>query len=175
MRVMRSVGMSVLLGVTAAGCSQPNESAAGHHLPAGGRTIAVSEQAQASTGEATEVNCPPRGYADVSSLGQRQLDPLYEIAKFALDGDLSREEFGSNPRYIEIALFGAEFLSTTDRAIRGIVDATSTPPISVASGAKLALKLASLEKNGRYARTGAMGALQAKIKTCLLMVKNDLR
>ncbi|MCS3811316.1 hypothetical protein [Xanthomonas sp. 4461] len=165
----------ILLGSLATGCGQSNH---GHddaqRSPASGGTPLASEQTRTNADYATEVNCPPQRYADVSTLGEKQLDPLYAIATFALDGKLTREEFDSNPRYAEIALSGAEFLATTDVAIRGIVDVTGTPPLSMANAAKLASKLASIKVKGRYARTGAMGTLQAKIKTCLLMIKNDL-
>lgn len=91
----------------------------------------------------------------MSALDEEQLEPLFEIARFSLDGQLAREELESNPRYAEIALFGAAFLATTDVA-------------------RNAVKLASLRKGPRYARAGAMGALQAKTKTCFLMIQNEL-
>jgi hypothetical protein len=170
MRIKQEAFTFFLLCSFLVACSQPSETAVSE-VPTPRNSEAQAEEAKGENLEAQETNCPRAGYADIASLEEEQLKLLFEIAKFGLDGKLTRSDFDSNPRYAEIALVGAEFLTTTDKAIRGLVSTTSTPPISKLAAAKLAAKLATIEKSDAYARAGAMGTLKTKIKTCLLMVQ----
>lgn len=158
------IGCGILFG-----CSQDKPSAQNvSEAPLANSPTAASDDPSPPL----ETNCPPANWIDTASLKQPQIDALFKIADFSMDGQITREEFASNQRYLEVALFGAQFLSNGERALKDIIDVTGTPPLSVKGAAKLSAKLLTDDGTG-YARSGLMGSLQNKTKTCFFMVKFD--
>ena len=117
-----------------------------------------------------ETNCPPEDWIQTESLEEPQIAVLFKIAHFSMDGQITREEFDDNERYLEVALFGAQYLSKSEKSLRDLIDVAATPVLSVKSAAKLSAKL--LADDGKsYARAGFMGSLQKNTKTCFFMIK----